>query len=313
MPYSSRDNTGLYIVLWGLVISCGLALAWAELSDQAPQGVENQYSTSRYARTAENDIKRFCVSLTGIDAAKCAYDIEKTERENHSAQKDLRAQRYMAIYAGAMALFAFFTLLVTALGVHFVRKTLIQTAATNSAAIEAAKAANRANKIMRDEQRPWLDFKFSETCELGFPGERSASLAGLNPLITNKGKSPAVRVWLSLRLIETNMTLYEANEFESVVREDERGVGFGRTVFPSEEVPFAPGIHGFDRIERIDPTRDAKYPIAKYVVAVIKYQTPNSESKFWTGKLFICTGGDDVDVHSRSVGLLEGEFVSEYR
>jgi len=126
----------------------------------------------------------------------------------------------------AMVAISLLALFVSIYVVCLLRATLKATnnavrigAKANIAAATAAKEANSANKIMRDEQRPWLDFKFSETCELGFTGERSASLAGLNPLITNKGKSPAVRVWLSLRLIETNMTLYEADEFESVVRE----------------------------------------------------------------------------------------------
>ncbi|MEP2470574.1 hypothetical protein [Roseobacter sp.] len=118
-----------------------------DLRDAEPT-VANEYEASKYADRAQDRMDRICVGLDGVELLHCEYEVEQPERENYGAQKDLRAQWYMAIWAGFMTLFTFGTLIVTSLGVHFVRQTLHQSAATNESAAGAAIAANKANEIM---------------------------------------------------------------------------------------------------------------------------------------------------------------------
>ncbi|MGR3511390.1 MAG: hypothetical protein ACU0GG_01400 [Paracoccaceae bacterium] len=63
---------------------------------------------------------------------------------------------------------------------------------TNKAAVEAAKAANESNAIMRAERRPWLKIEIEEAQAL-YVGNAEITL-NFNVLITNVGKTPASNV-----------------------------------------------------------------------------------------------------------------------
>lgn len=126
-----------------------------ELRNAEPT-VADEYEASRYADRAQDRINRICVGLTGVELLHCEYEVKQPERENYRAQKDLRAQWYMAIWAGFMTLFTLGTLIVTGLGVYFVRLTLHQAATTNEAAVKAAVAANKSNEIMLQQSAGYL-------------------------------------------------------------------------------------------------------------------------------------------------------------
>jgi hypothetical protein len=161
MSDSNRNGVpAVWIAFSCVLVAVAGYMIWGELRNSEPT-VANEYEVSRYADRAQNRIDRICADRKGGELLHCEYEVEPTERENYRAQKDLRAQWYMAIWAGFMTLFTFGTLIVTGLGVYFFRQTLHQTAKTNEAAVGAAMAANTTNEIMRNEQRPWLNFEIN--------------------------------------------------------------------------------------------------------------------------------------------------------
>ncbi|MDF1726160.1 MAG: hypothetical protein P1U53_00290 [Sulfitobacter sp.] len=86
--------------------------------------------------------------------AECAIEIEQSERENHRAQKDLRAQRYMAVWAFIMALAAVATVVVTTLGLIWIKGTLDATRAgvkSSDASVEVAR------EIGQNQTRAYVD------------------------------------------------------------------------------------------------------------------------------------------------------------
>ena len=81
------------------------------------------------------------------------------KRDEWRTESDLEAQWYMAWGALAAAIAAFAGVVVTGFGVWYVRKTLLATQATISDVATTAAAAVEANRMMREDRRPWIDFQ----------------------------------------------------------------------------------------------------------------------------------------------------------
>lgn len=118
----------------------------------------------------------------------------------------------------------FFLTVVTVL---LIWRTLDLTRRANEAAVEAAKAANEANQIMRSESRPWVslsNFAVRSATDLGHGIEIDFSC-----LIENKGKSPAFNVSVQGRALKRPHIQNLADESENFAASASR---YKRTDFP---------------------------------------------------------------------------------
>lgn len=117
--------------------------------------------------------------------AECIAKVVNTANENQRAQDDLEAQTKMALWAFWMLVATVFMAVVTAVGVFFVFRTL-------ESAVETAKAAHSANKIMQAEQRPWLEVKVWPRCDVSCFDKQSR--IDFSYTIAHKGGRPALNV-----------------------------------------------------------------------------------------------------------------------
>lgn len=204
---------------------------------------------------------------------------------------------------------AFFTIAATGVLVL----TLRSANKTNLAAIKASNAALEANKIMRREARPWLDFSVNENCRIGRAGPNTLVISNLDPKVKNFGKSPAVKAWLCVKAIKSNLAIEEEIEFKALLNNSLRGLKAGKTVFPGECEKIFPGVHGFEEDVRIDPARDKKFATTDWLILVLRYRISGSDEQFWTGKLYSCAIGEIGKDNRSAADISEIELVSEYR
>jgi hypothetical protein len=273
-------------------------------------------AASRYADRAQQRIDRTCIGLSGIDTLHCEYEIEKPERENHRAQKDLRAQRYMAIWAFFMTAFTLGTLIVTGLGVHFVRQTLVQAAATNN----AAKAALDANQIMRDEQRPWLKLTVDTKGSMAMASTHAG--LSMNVTIENVGQSHATRVVgvgaLSIILesevsqdrvitTENRRRLIEDTIKKCTSKDTIATVMFSGELISENHIAVAETIRG--SITEAVQAKESFGVWAHYVVAYMYGSQKNVGVSIWTEQIFPTDRSQNVN--SSGVSAYRTDFISE--
>ena len=82
--------------------------------------------------------------------------------------------------------------LLTVAAVVLLWKTLIQTNKTNQAAVIAANAANEANRIMREEQRAWIQIKPDLKTNLSFEKSSNTLMVGIELNAKNVSPNPAM-------------------------------------------------------------------------------------------------------------------------
>lgn len=192
--------TALFVILILSLASVGLFQA-----GRSKGQAEGEYSANSdtYARDAQENIEQRCILLDPLRMAECIREIVDNHNESETAQRDIVAQTDMALWALAMAVLTAVTAAVTGIGVWYVRKTLTQANDTNKAAVAASTAANDANIIARQEQRPWVTVRWQVPCVFSVPDNGSTCEINWLYDFENLGKSPAFRIryeWAVYRL-----------------------------------------------------------------------------------------------------------------
>lgn len=200
---------------FALVLTCALALltiayvSFFVAFSKGYQSADQEHTTYNAQRDTAEIVYRECLDASfSIDIARqCVEKADYTTRESERAEQDLNAQREMAQWSEGMLWAAWLvgiaTVSVTAVGVFFVKRTLEQAGETNRAAIDAAKAANDANVIMRDEQRAWVivDLKPDQSISHE-PNSKTAKTISMiiQPNLENVGNTPAINMGISCRM-----------------------------------------------------------------------------------------------------------------
>ena len=209
---SKRVENG-YAALALMAMACFVAIAFVSWSTSYSKGYHraNQDSKSVYSDglRAEIHYKECMSKSTTIEALECYRDAEYDSEEEQRANQDLNAQREMADWAEsvlwATILIGAATVIVTTIGIYFVRETLTVSNQTNEAAISAARSANEANRILRAERRPWVTLRRDTECDF-FESDRGFSVAW-NHDFENLGRSPAYDLRLRTKAIKTGSLL----------------------------------------------------------------------------------------------------------
>lgn len=121
------------VLTWGL--------AWTVAEERAENRAEAHYRAKQYADRAPKDIERECAGRKAGAFSECIAEQVKTTREDQRAEYELGVQREVADWTFATMLVSFFTLVVTAIGVGFVKRTL-------DATLEAVEDTGRATDEM---------------------------------------------------------------------------------------------------------------------------------------------------------------------
>ena len=184
----------LIILGWfgGLVSSQWIAVHDANAAYQQNSGKDRQKSA--------DEIAQACRDLSFFKSRQCVRDNLESHYQDQAANKDLQAQQDMAFWAMWLLIISVFGIGVSAVGVAFLIMTIRQGKAGLSKAGDAVMAANAANQIMRDEQRPWISITDVKIVDIQRPGLALAmpkDIAWFNCIldfkIRNSGSSPALK------------------------------------------------------------------------------------------------------------------------
>lgn len=205
----------------------------------------------------------------------------------------------------AQWIMAFFTIAATAVLIL----TLRSANKTNIAAVKASEAALEANQIMRDDQRPWLDFKALEPKVVVLKrGERSI-FPGFEPKIeiTNYGKSPAFGVNIGCMSFlgatfngeQVNLLLDELTQIPS-------GISM-LTVFPQEVEIIEKHILGVGSEFEI-PVDGGKEFV--WVVIIVSYVW--GSRRVHTAKVFQTDSKSIAQAENSNINWMECTFQAQY-
>lgn len=155
---SNRDrygNSAPYVVLViGLVIVFIFAFEVASSRERARY---EQQRTSEYAGNAEADIRRTCIGVDDSAQAECIRQVVETGNEHQRAERDLSAQQEMARWAFYMLAVSSAGLVITAVGIYYVRDTLIETRKSVQVTREIGEAQVRAYLSIRPTVIPSME------------------------------------------------------------------------------------------------------------------------------------------------------------
>lgn len=148
--------TAIFVaVLVGLV----LKTTWELSSSNTEYRLEAEQISKGYADRTPELIQSTCVMGDVGAYAKCVDEIVKAANEAQTAQRDLAAQRSMALWAAAMFWATFGTVVVAAIGIYYVRNTLLESRRIGQAQVRAYLADDGFNVSWAnaDDGRPTVE------------------------------------------------------------------------------------------------------------------------------------------------------------
>lgn len=219
---------------FALVLTCALALCTVAYVSvfiafsKGYQSADEEHAARHARRDTAEIVYRDCLEGSfDINMAKeCANKAHSTSRESERAEQNLNAQREMAHWSRGMLWAAWLvgvvTILITSMGVFFVKRTLEQAGDTNRAAVDAAIAAREANQIMRDEQRAWVAVDFHADTTLRHMPASNTLMLPVRIVPQNLGNTPAANLYVDGRMKivpKGDKTSISTADYDDLIRE----------------------------------------------------------------------------------------------
>lgn len=199
--YWDGQSAPFIVVIVGLLIVGVLAF---ELASDRERTRYEQQRTADYAQNAEAHIQRTCVGMDAVAQAVCIREIVKATNEHQRAERDLSAQQEMARWALYMLIATVATVIVTGVGVYYVRRTLAESVRATNAAVDAAKAGLKANEIAEDAAI--LGRRMGQAQVRAYLSCVGGSFSAYRGFLTlafsarNTGQSPAMQCFINYRV-----------------------------------------------------------------------------------------------------------------
>lgn len=169
----------------GVGIAVALSLALAGLANHYKQSGDYDGRAQQHAADALQVVGD--AAVPPVAALQAPPANPEPDREEWRSEQDLQAQRDMAYWAMVVAIASGLSVVVTAFGVWYVRQTLEATRATVGDVAKTAEEAVEANRIMREDRRPWVDIEFNGIEDFRWT-PRSVAMVRLK--VENVGKTP---------------------------------------------------------------------------------------------------------------------------
>lgn len=142
-----RPTLGAFGYFAAIVLCCFIV---GGLTYHLGREQERRYKTpASYAKAAEADAQRACAGLEGPAAFECIYKKAEAALEQARGEQDLSAQQKAANASLLGTIIAFFTLVLSGVGVWYVRGTLRATLKAVEDTSKATEAMIEANDIAR--------------------------------------------------------------------------------------------------------------------------------------------------------------------
>lgn len=142
MRYNAGRNVGEGVTLLGvfivaLAVAIGIILYLSKQSGVRHGGNQDK-AESHYSESSENRFYRDCFVPFDVSATvECIADEIETRRETYTDHHDLNAQQDMELWARGMLWLAAATFVASAVGVVYVRNTLLESRRTSKAELRA--------------------------------------------------------------------------------------------------------------------------------------------------------------------------------
>jgi len=186
----SRDDKALDWAFPLVGILLALFLAWGIGWLQAREEYDREHTASAYADAAKNDAERTCVGTDPRAVFECVNEKTKAAYQTAHDEQDLSAQQRAASSALITAILSFLALVLSGVGVWFVKRTLDATLRAVEDTRKATMAMERQNEIAQHAQRPWLKIEAKITTA---EKSRVGILLRFEAKVTNIGKMVAER------------------------------------------------------------------------------------------------------------------------
>ena len=226
--------------LTGIVLALLLALGIGWL--QAREEHKRQQTPTSYAEAAKNDAERACVGTDPRAVFVCVNEKVKTAYQTARDEQDLSAQQRAASSALATAVFSFFALTLSGVGVWYVKRTLDATLEAVQDTGKATKAMERQNELAEAETRlalrPYVWFGKMEIRNVGGGKEPEFHVD-----IGHAGQTPALEIRSFVSLGFLDVGVQDAN-----LRFERRQPG--SSVSRSQMFPNHPGLDGDYKLGR---------------------------------------------------------------
>jgi len=201
-----------------------------------------QQTPAYYSQAAKTDAERACGGGETAAVFECVYEQVEASQEQARGEQDLSAQQRAATSALVSAALAFLTLVVTAVGVWLVKRTLDATLEAVEDTNIATKAMQRQNEMTAEAQRPWLKIMSSISLTLFKDGDDMLSFDSIEGDIPvqNFGRSPALNCRVQVAMF-SNMNGFRVDDIYSFMRAEHQAHSISyAAIFPSEDAALTP-------------------------------------------------------------------------
>jgi hypothetical protein len=250
-----RDAGKAHALAWPLPligILMAVGLAWGIGWSQAREQYWRQQIPAAYAAVAKNEARRVCRGTDPVKVFECVNEKAETAAQAAHDRQDLSAQQRAASSALIAAIVGLLALIVTAIGVYFVKRTLDATLEAVADTGRATNAMLAANEIALRAQRPWLSL---EIVQFG-PFEVDVGGRVFVPCtlaVKNHGASPALHIGEVIGYMEStadfkvdyedfNRKSVEAVKLSSVCIAPHQNIEITRRLLVETKHPDATGV-----------------------------------------------------------------------
>ena len=287
MPTGYRGHgfavvTVLFIAAEVVLVS---ALAFSIGASHTERQLRAEHNSKQYSESTNDRIAASCAGLEGAALVECIRQEVEATSDHRRSEYDLSAQQDMADYAFWLVWISVATVAVTSLGVWFVKRTLDATFAAVEDTSAATNAMQEANAILREEQRPWIQFEILDFgLRHGHESDGSA-FPWFTPTVKfkNWGRSPAFFVTLDIA-IEYSDGFNMAMVAKFLAKRADNIMASSTTVFPGAEVILDQVGTSISDPALLQPDGEIP-PSMAYLIVVATYR--NGESQFVTTKVFM--------------------------
>lgn len=170
-------------------IFLALFLAWGIGYLQARETEHRRQAPAAYARVAKQEAQRACRGPEPVAVFECVLDKVEMSKEGAQSEQELTAQQRSASAGMIAAVTAAFTLLVSIVGVFYVKGTLDATVRAVKDSTRGTEAMLHQNKLAEAGNRPWLKVDLKMFDDITF--DSNGFIFPVEITITNIGNYPA--------------------------------------------------------------------------------------------------------------------------
>lgn len=233
---SDRGNRSEAVIIAGLgalAIFGAIVLVYCLGLLNGRESERRQQTPASYSQAAQSDAQRACTGRQSTALFECVYERVKASQEQALGEQNLSAQQRAATSALASTVVALLTLIVTSLGVWFVKRTLDATLEAVRDTSKATKAMQRQNCLVEAAQRAWIKI---DPLIIDASSNQNAMDIQWRVNFTNVGKTIAqnVRYRAEVESFEyASATGAIAEEFDHILMAPEQSAG---SLIPGDQI-----------------------------------------------------------------------------